>query len=48
MFLLRALDELCQGVNLWIEELDGLPFDPGLMRKLRRAIEYLRERLDWR
>jgi serine/threonine-protein kinase HipA len=41
----RALDELCEGVGLWIDELAGLPFDPGLLQKLRRAIEYRRERL---
>jgi len=41
----RALDELCEGVGLWIDELAGLPFDPGLLLKLRRAIEYRRERL---
>jgi serine/threonine-protein kinase HipA len=41
----RALDELCEGVGLWIDELAGLPFDPGLLRKLRHSIEYRRERL---
>jgi serine/threonine-protein kinase HipA len=41
----RALDELCEGVRLWIDELAGLPFDAGMVRKLRRAIEYRRERL---
>jgi serine/threonine-protein kinase HipA len=41
----RALDELCEGVSLWIDELAGLPFDRGVLRKLRRAIEYRRERL---
>jgi serine/threonine-protein kinase HipA len=41
----RALDQLCEGVGLWIDDLAGLPFDPGLLRKLRRAIEYRRERL---
>jgi serine/threonine-protein kinase HipA len=41
----RALDELCDGVSLWIDEVAGLPFDSGLLRKLSRAIEYRRERL---
>lgn len=41
----HALDELCEAVALWIDELASLPFDPGLLRKLRRAIEYRRERL---
>ncbi|MDT8340241.1 MAG: HipA domain-containing protein [Longimicrobiales bacterium] len=41
----RALDELCDGVGLWIDELGGLPFDPGLLAKLRRAIVCRRERL---
>lgn len=41
----RALDELCVGVGLWIDELGGLPFEPGLLRKLHRAIEYRRGRL---
>jgi serine/threonine-protein kinase HipA len=41
----RALDELCEGVGLWIDELPGLPFDRGLLRKLRRAIEYRLARL---
>jgi serine/threonine-protein kinase HipA len=44
----RALDELCEGVGLWIDGLAGLPFDPGLLRKLRRAVEYRRERLGLR
>jgi serine/threonine-protein kinase HipA len=41
----RALDELCDGVSLWIDDVAGLPFDSGLLRKLSRAIEYRRERL---
>jgi serine/threonine-protein kinase HipA len=44
----HALDELTDGVGLWIDELAGLPFDPGLLRKLRRAIEYRRDRLGGR
>lgn len=41
----RALDELLERVDLWIEEIGGLPFDEGVLRKLRRAIDYRRERL---
>ena len=41
----RALDELCEGVSLWIDELAELPFDGGVLRKLRRAIEYRRDQL---
>jgi len=41
----RALDELCERVDLWISDLAGLPFGEGRLRKLRRAIEYRRSRL---
>lgn len=41
----RALDELCDSVDGWIGDLGSLPFDGGVVRKLRRAIEYRRERL---
>lgn len=41
----RALDDLCDGVDRWIDDLAALPFDSGPLRKLRRAIEYRRERL---
>jgi len=41
----RALDELCANVDLWIDGLGALPFDSGLLQKLRRAIEYRRGRL---
>lgn len=44
----RVLDELCERVDLWIDELTGLPFDPGVLRKLHRAIEYRRGRLESR
>jgi serine/threonine-protein kinase HipA len=40
-----ALDKLCEGVSHWIGELAGLPFDPGMLVKLRRAIEYRQGRL---
>ena len=41
----RALDELRGRVDLWLPDLDTLPFDHRLIHKLRRAIEYRRERL---
>jgi serine/threonine-protein kinase HipA len=41
----RALDDLCESVGLWLDELTQLPFDPGLLQKLRRAIEHRRDRL---
>lgn len=41
----RTLDELCEKSAEWISGLATLPFDPGLLTKLRRAIEYRRERL---
>lgn len=44
----RVLDELCERVGLWIDELTELPFDPGVLRKLHRAIEYRRRRLEGR
>jgi len=44
----RALDELCERVDLWIDELVDLPFDEGTLRKLRRATEDRRARLSRR
>lgn len=41
----RALDELRERVDLWIADLDILPFDERRIHKLRRAIEYRRDRL---
>jgi len=41
----RALDELCESTDYWIHGLEGLPFDPARLEKLRRAIEYRRRRL---
>lgn len=41
----RALDELRERVDLWIADLDTLPFDERRIHKLRRAIEYRRDRL---
>ena len=41
----RALDELNERVDLWIDELATLPFDEGRLHKLRRAVQYRRERL---
>lgn len=41
----RMLDDLCDRVDLWIDDVSNLPFDAGILRKLRRAIEYRRGRL---
>jgi serine/threonine-protein kinase HipA len=41
----RALDELCERVDLWIDDVSTLPFDERPRTKLRRAIEYRRTRL---
>ena len=40
-----ALDGICETVPDWIDGVRGLPFDKGLLEKLRRAIEYRRDRL---
>jgi len=40
-----ALDRLVGAVDRWVEELHRLPFDAGVIHKLRRAIEYRRDRL---
>jgi serine/threonine-protein kinase HipA len=40
-----ALDELGERVDPWIDDIAGLPFDEGVLLKLRRAIEYRRRRL---
>jgi serine/threonine-protein kinase HipA len=41
----RALDDLCDRVDLWLGGVSELPFDEGVLRKLQRSIEYRRERL---
>ncbi len=41
----RALDELCESVELWIGDVTALPFDPGVTAKLARAISYRQARL---
>ncbi len=41
----RMLNELLAGVDRWIGDLARLPFDKGRLLKLRRAIDYRRERL---
>jgi serine/threonine-protein kinase HipA len=41
----RAMDEIRERVDLWIGDLDALPFDERRIHKLRRAIEYRRDRL---
>lgn len=40
-----ALDRIRGAVDSWVEELSRLPFDPGVNHRLRRAIEYRRNRL---
>ncbi len=41
----RALDELCERADPWINDLGTLPFDERRLVKLRRAVEYRRRRL---
>jgi serine/threonine-protein kinase HipA len=41
----KLLDELVERVELWLPSLDTLPFDARTTHKLRRAIEYRRDRL---
>jgi len=41
----RMLTELCDRVDLWIGDLNQLPFDPRTLQELERAIEYRRGRL---
>ncbi|HEY8472630.1 MAG TPA: HipA domain-containing protein [Natronosporangium sp.] len=39
----QALDELCERVDLWLPDLDRLPFGRSRLAKLRRTIEYRRQ-----
>lgn len=41
----RMLNELSASVDRWIDDLAQLPFDNGKLLKLRRAIDYRRERV---
>jgi serine/threonine-protein kinase HipA len=41
----KTLDEVLDRVDLWLPELERLPFDGGTLHRLRRAIEYRRGRL---
>ena len=41
----RALDDLRARVDLWLGDLDTLPFDGRRIHKLLKAIEYRRDRL---
>ncbi|HEY2044903.1 MAG TPA: HipA domain-containing protein [Jatrophihabitans sp.] len=43
--VLRMLSDLAERVDLWLPDLDSLPFDQGKIRKLRRVIAYRRRRL---
>lgn len=40
-----VLDELGDHVDLWIDDIAGLPFDNGVLQKLRRACAYRRRSL---
>jgi serine/threonine-protein kinase HipA len=40
-----AIADLIDRADLWLADLDGLPFDVGQVRKLRRVIDYRRRRL---
>jgi serine/threonine-protein kinase HipA len=44
----RVIDELVERVDLWLPELDSLPFDVGRIGKLRRLVTYRRRRLSSR
>jgi serine/threonine-protein kinase HipA len=41
----RVIDQLHERTELWIDGLSTLPFEVGLLRRLRRSIEYRRARL---
>lgn len=41
----RALDDLVQQVEIWIDDLSTLPFDGAVTHKLRRVVEYRRGRI---
>ena len=41
----KILEELCDTVPSWVEDLHQPPFAEGRVRKLRRAVEYRRDRL---
>jgi hypothetical protein len=41
----RTLSELAERVDLWLPELDTLPFDRASITKLRRVIARRRQRI---
>lgn len=41
----KAIDTVVERMDLWLPRLDELPFDERRVHKLRRAIEYRRDRL---
>lgn len=41
----RVLDELLDRADLWLPQLETLPFDHRTVHELRRAVEYRRQRL---
>jgi serine/threonine-protein kinase HipA len=41
----KAVDQVCASADLWLPNLDELPFGPGAVTKLRRVIDQRRRRL---
>lgn len=41
----KLIDDLAGRATYWLDRLDALPFDPGMIRKLRRVVEYRRRSL---
>jgi len=41
----RRLDQLLDAVPLWVDDLDGLPFDGRTLHTLKRAVRYRKDRL---
>jgi serine/threonine-protein kinase HipA len=41
----KLLDDLASRATYWLDRLESLPFDTGMIRKLRRVVEYRRRSL---
>lgn len=41
----RVLLQVIERADLWLPNLDHLPFDEGRIRNLRRVVDYRRKRL---
>lgn len=41
----KAVDQVCQGADLWLPDLDELPFGRDTLSKLRRVVEHRRRRM---